>query len=179
MPTTPSPTPFFDPTAPPHLHRARPARMINYGVSAEADGLLTWQWASDRLRASRNYWLSTTRADGRPHAAPLWAVWLDDALCFGVDPNSVKARNFAHQPWAVMHAESGDEVVILEGTPTPLTDLNLFARVAADYAAKYNITLSAPTDPSAALLILRPQIALAWLESSFPTTATRWATKPR
>jgi hypothetical protein len=28
------------------------------------------------------HWLSTVRPDGRPHVAPLIAVWVDDALVF-------------------------------------------------------------------------------------------------
>src|SRR5947209_5813545 len=30
--------------------------------------MLPWSWARDRLVASHNYWISTTRPDGRPHA---------------------------------------------------------------------------------------------------------------
>ena len=34
-----------------------------------------WSAVRDKLAASRNYWVSTTRADGSPHAAPIWGVW--------------------------------------------------------------------------------------------------------
>ena len=65
--------------------------------------------------AGRSYWVTTTRADGRPHAMPVWGLWLDGALWFSSDPDSVKGRNLAARPDAVVHLESGDEVCILDG----------------------------------------------------------------
>ena len=43
-----------------------------------------------RLRAAMSYWIATTRPDGRPHAAPVWGVWLDDALWFGTMGQKVR-----------------------------------------------------------------------------------------
>jgi hypothetical protein len=82
----------------------------------EGEGLVPWEWAVEQLEASRNYWLCTTRPDGSPHAMPLWGVWLDAALYFDTHPESQKVRNLTAQPRAVVHVESGSEVVILEGT---------------------------------------------------------------
>ncbi|HSN73709.1 MAG TPA: pyridoxamine 5'-phosphate oxidase family protein, partial [Anaerolineae bacterium] len=89
----------------------RPA-MQDYGISDEPDGLLPWSFASQRMAAARNYWIGSSRPDGRPHAAPVWGVWLDDVFYFGTVPGSVKARNLAANPALVVHLESGDEVVI-------------------------------------------------------------------
>ncbi len=39
-----------------------------------------------RRRAPRqipNYWICTTRPDGRPHSIPVWGFWLDGGLYFG------------------------------------------------------------------------------------------------
>ena len=77
--------------------------------------MLDWAWADERLAASRNYWIVTADADGRPRAAPVWGVWFDDAVVFGTSPASRKARNLARDPRVVINLESGDEVVILEG----------------------------------------------------------------
>src|SRR5215213_9005621 len=52
-------------------------QMPGYGISHEAKGMLEWEWAEERLRESHNYWLATTRPDGRPHVFPIWGVWFE------------------------------------------------------------------------------------------------------
>ena len=95
-----------------------------YGVPTDASGaeLLPWTWAVEQLTSTRSYWVCTTRPDGRPHAAPVWGVWLDDAVWFSTAPSSVKGRNIARDPRVVVHLESGDETVILEGEAKLPTD---------------------------------------------------------
>lgn len=46
--------------------------MKNYGIHETEEGLLDWSWVSEQLTQSQNYWIATTRPDGRPHAAPVW-----------------------------------------------------------------------------------------------------------
>src|SRR4051794_21455434 len=60
----------------------RPGFTPGYGISTDSAGLLDWGWAEERLTRSRNYWVCTMREDGRPHAAPVWGIWLDDAVLF-------------------------------------------------------------------------------------------------
>ena len=40
--------------------------MPDYGISSadEGEGLLPWEWAAERLSASHNYMVATTRPDG-------------------------------------------------------------------------------------------------------------------
>src|SRR4051794_17978339 len=78
--------------------------------------MLNWGHVDRHLRNSRSYWLTTVREDGRPHAMPVWGVWDGRALWFGTGPASIKGRNIERDPRVVMHLESGDDVVILEGT---------------------------------------------------------------
>ena len=66
-----------------------------YGVPETDEGLLDWSWAVTRLESALNYWFATTRSDGRPHAMPAWAVWLDGALYFEGSPMTRRARNLA------------------------------------------------------------------------------------
>src|SRR2546425_1061199 len=88
-----------------------------YGVPKDGSGAkqLPWSWAVERLLAARNYWICSTRPDGPPHAAPVWGLWLDDAVWFSTDRASRKGRNLLASPTVVVHLESGDDVVILEG----------------------------------------------------------------
>ena len=71
--------------------------------------MVTWQWAVERLEAARNYWLATTKVDGAPHVMPVWGLWLDGAVLFSTSPESIKARNFARDPRAVLHVADGEE----------------------------------------------------------------------
>ena len=51
----------------------------------------SWSAARAALEAAELFWISTVRADGRPHVTPLVAVWLDDALHFCTGPGEQKA----------------------------------------------------------------------------------------
>ena len=159
----------------PAPHRTRPSIAAGYGIATGAEGLLEWPWVSERLERSRNYWICTVRADARPHAVPVWGVWVEEALYFGTDPGSVKARNLARDPRLVVHLESGDECVVLEGIAEALVEpeRELFERAADAYETKYGgFRPQYPTGPG--WFGLRHEVALAWLESDYPNTATRW-----
>ncbi len=159
-----------------NIERAdRPHMPEGYGLQpVEAGQLLPWAWAEERLSASRNYWICSTRADGRPHVAPVWGVWLDNALYFGTDPLSAKARNLAANPAVTTHLESGDEVVIVEGQAATITlTADLAARLDEVYLTKYQMKLSEAAE-TAAIVRVWPLVVLGWLETDFPNTATRW-----
>ena len=149
---------------------SRPTMPPGYGVGDPQYGFepLPWAWVEERLEAARSYWVAATRSDGSPHAVPVWGLWLDGAFHFFTDPTSLKARSLAADPRAVVHLESGDDVVILEGRmevhqPT--------RRIIEAYEAKYGVT---PED-AAMMLRLNPAKVLAWREHDFPLSATRWA----
>jgi pyridoxine/pyridoxamine 5'-phosphate oxidase len=131
---------------------------------------ITWERAEAALQASRNYWLATIRPDGRPHAMPIWGVWLDGALWFGTGLESVKGRNLLHEPRAVIHLESGDDVVILEGTAVPAERDEAYAA----YTTKYGIAASpeafAAMPGVGALFRFTPTSGQAWLEATFETS---------
>ena len=150
----------------------RPRLPESYGVPTSSEGMLSWSHVSERMSSPRNYWLSTTRPDGRPHAVPVWGVWLDEAFYFGTDRHSRKGRNLATNPGLVVHLESGDDVVILEGVAEEVADPSLLARIGDVYAAKYELSEGIPA--TAVVYTLRPRVAHAWLESNFVESATRW-----
>ncbi len=136
--------------------------------------LLSWDWVETRLTDARNYWLSTTRPDGRPHAAPVWGVWHAGAFYFGTGRSSRKALNLAVNPALNLHLESGDEVVILEGEAVRVADPALLHQLDSIYYAKYQVHLAGEGDAGALIYALHGQTAFAWLEQDFPSTATRW-----
>jgi nitroimidazol reductase NimA-like FMN-containing flavoprotein (pyridoxamine 5'-phosphate oxidase superfamily) len=147
-----------------------------YGVPENDDRLLDWSWATERLTTAKNFWFSTTRPDGRPHAMPAWGAWLDGAFYFDGSPETRRMRNLAQNPAISIHLESGDEVVILEGQSreTGKPDADLAQRLAAELARKYGPTYEPGTDTwdHGGLYELRPRVAFGW--SKFPDNVTRW-----
>ena len=153
-------------------HVDRPSMPSGYGLRADSEGQVHWAWVEERLTGSRNYWVCTTRADGRPHAIPVWAVWVDGVLLFSTDPKSLKGRNLAARPEVVVHLESGDEVVILEGVAEQMDPARLQA-FADVYDAKYGYRIDTD-NADFGLYQLDPGRVLAWREADFPTSATRF-----
>lgn len=142
-----------------------------YGIATGDEGTLPWSWVVEQVTVSRNYWICTTRPDGRPHAMPVWGLWLDDAVVFSTDPESLKARNFLARPDVVVHLESGDEMVVIEGRVETL-DRSLVEAFVDAYDAKYDYRPTA--EQTTTVYVVRPQRVLAWREQDFPTTATRF-----
>jgi hypothetical protein len=156
----------------------RPGMAAGYGIKpADPEKMLAWATVEAKLAAARNYWVCTARPDGRPHVAPIWGLWRDGALHFGTDPASRKARNLAANPELAVHLESGDDVVILEGAVELTEDPALIASIWPAYGEKYAMPqadLEQLAAMPSAIYRFRPRLAFAWLESSFPDTATRF-----
>lgn len=152
---------------------SRPQFPDVYGIPADLPDPppLPWSQVVTWLVEARNYWVVTASPDGRPHAAPVWALWLDDAVVFSTHPDSRKARNLTASPEVVVHLESGDEVCIIEGRVEDVEDRDLRVRFSDLYDEKYSYR---PDPDSRPIYAVRPATAMAWLERDFPNTATRF-----
>lgn len=119
----------------------------------------------------------SVRPDGRPHSRPVWGVWLDDALYF--DTGSQIGLNLLARPDVTVHLESGDQVVIIEGTAERVIDPAVQQRFLDVYNPKYN---SALAEPPGAVFAVRPRVAFGWLSDPtgrdggaiYGSTGTRW-----
>jgi hypothetical protein len=155
------------------VFRASPLRLApGYGPPGTGEG--DWAQVQTRLSEARNYWIVSVRADGRPHAAPVWGIWLDGAVWFSTDPESTKGRNLAERPDVVVHLESGDEVVIVEGLAGP-APFERFEAYRAEYRRKYDFEHPSWGAPAAAVFAVVPRRILTWSEREFPGTAVAWA----
>lgn len=169
-----------EPTDPTDPSSDRPLMPEGYGVPGSDDGLLGWDAVEQRLVDSAQYWMATTRTDGRPHVVPRWGVWLDGGLYYDGSPATVHARNVAAHGDCTLHLEDGWQAVIVEGTaaPAPPPGLGLGARIAAEMARKYEDKGYAPEPDSwegeaaGGLVRFVPAKALAWFD--FPTDVTRF-----
>lgn len=150
--------------------RGRP-HAPGYGIPSGPEGMISWDHAEELLSGARNYWVATVRPDGRPHATPVWGLWVGGTFYFGSGPGSRKARNLAENPNVVVHLESGDDVVILEGVAEVVVDPDprLVERLVSASNAKYGVS-SEDVEGSYAV---RPRVAFAWSDGG-PRTFTRW-----
>jgi general stress protein 26 len=107
--------------------------------SAEATA---WSTARAVLEGAQLSWISTVRADGRPHVTPLVAVWLDGAIHFSTGPSEQKAVNLSTNPHVVLTTgcnqwDQGLDVMV-EGEARPVTDRATLERLAAAWASKWD-----------------------------------------
>ena len=84
--------------------------------------------------------LATTRADGRPHLAPIWFVLDGDDLIFNTGTDSVKGRAITRDPHVAVSADREEplyDFVIIEGTATISEDLDEMVLWSTRIAAYY------------------------------------------
>jgi len=101
----------------------------------------TWADTVRALDAAQLFWITTVRADGRPHVSPLVAVWLDDAIHFSTGAGEQKAVNLRANPNVILttgcnHWDRGLDVVV-EGVATRTTDDVTLQRLAGAWRAKW------------------------------------------
>jgi nitroimidazol reductase NimA-like FMN-containing flavoprotein (pyridoxamine 5'-phosphate oxidase superfamily) len=145
--------------------------MPGYGLPSGAKGLLPWRWAEQRLRRSHNYLLMTVAENARPHAMPVWGIWVDGRFYFSTGRQSRKARNLASNRQCVVCTEALAQAVIVEGTASELSDPALFERLAPIYHRKYKPwKLEQELGP---VFEVRPRVIFGLREATFKA-ATRW-----
>jgi PPOX class probable F420-dependent enzyme len=85
--------------------------------------------------------LATTRADGRPHVAPIWfGVDDDGSAVFNTGENTVKGRNLALQGRAAVCVDDDRPpfaFVVVEGAVEISRDQNVLRRSAAKIGGRY------------------------------------------
>jgi hypothetical protein len=144
-----------------------------YGKPAQT---LPWEDVRSRLEQATQYWLSTTRPDGRPHTVPVDGLWVDDRWYFSGSPQAVHQRNLHTNSEIVVHLSDAMKAVIVEGVATRRMVASSDARrLAAASKGKYGYAppLRAYTS---GIWGLEPRRVLAW--TNFPQDATRFDFDP-
>ncbi|HEX6292874.1 MAG TPA: pyridoxamine 5'-phosphate oxidase family protein [Herpetosiphonaceae bacterium] len=144
-------------------------------------GFIPWRTIDLHLSSIRSIWISTTQPDGRPHAAPVWYCWDGLHIYFVTGRATQKAKNLAHQPWTIVHAGDGDDVIILEGSAAIVTNPKEQQRVNAAYMEKYvdprsgaRATIFNPGDDLYRVTVER---VMAW-QYGIEATRTEWCFTP-
>jgi nitroimidazol reductase NimA-like FMN-containing flavoprotein (pyridoxamine 5'-phosphate oxidase superfamily) len=101
-----------------------------------------WETTRRVLEAAQVFWLSTMRADGRPHVTPVVAVWLDGALHVLTGAARQKAVNLRRSSHVALttgcnHWEDGLDVVV-EGDAVRISDHDQLERLAKAWATKWD-----------------------------------------
>src|SRR5262245_42392371 len=104
--------------------------------------LTDWTQTLRTLESAELFWISTMRADGRPHVTPLVAVWLDGAIHFTTGAHEQKALNLRGNPHVTLLTGSnqwgrGLDVVV-EGDAVRVTDDQLLERLARAWSGKWD-----------------------------------------
>jgi general stress protein 26 len=99
-----------------------------------------WARAQSVLTDASIYWLSTVRADGRPHVTPMIAVWRDGAIHFCTGPDEQKSHNLAANSNVVVTTGKNEWAgldVVVEGEAQRVTDDGALRDLAAAWEDKY------------------------------------------
>ncbi len=119
-----------------------PDTTLDKRYSAPAASAVAWETTRGILETAELFWLSTVRADGRPHVTPVVAVWDEGALWFATGDEEQKFSNLRANSGVVLTTgcnrwDSGLDVVV-EGVATRVTDDAVLGRVAAAFANKWD-----------------------------------------
>lgn len=162
-----------------------PVAQLNAGFSSPGATARPWAEVSDVLTHAEIFWLSTVRADGRPHVTPLPAIWLDGTLHFCAGSHEQKAKNLQANPGCVLAAganqfRAGLDVVV-EGTAVLVTDPARLQRLAALWKSKldwdFEVTDGGFRDPAGRLGLVfgvSPAKVLAFGKNPYSQTRYRF-----
>ena len=142
-----------------------------------ASGLKPWNWALERLEKSHNYWIATSRSDGRPHLMIVWGIWWQDAFWFSTGLRTRKAQNLSANARCVIGTEKADEAVILEGIAHEVSDRAVWKQLVQIYNRKYGGDVGPLLETSnSTVFCVRPQVAFGQDEhaENFAEAMTRW-----
>jgi nitroimidazol reductase NimA-like FMN-containing flavoprotein (pyridoxamine 5'-phosphate oxidase superfamily) len=119
-----------------------PVTTVDVRFSDRGAAPTPWDDTRAVLESAELFWLTTVRADGRPHVTPLVAVWFDDALYFCVGSDEQKAVNLRHNDRVALTTgcnawDKGLDVVV-EGISTRETSAETLALVAEVWSHKWD-----------------------------------------
>lgn len=119
------------------MTNSEPVNTVN--LDQYGDDPLPWSAVAEQLESGTTSGkdvftvLGTVLPDGRPHAAPVGAMWIDGAWYVVSGPGTRKARNLAHNPACTLSARLATIDVVFAGEAHRVTDPDELERVAEVY----------------------------------------------
>ena len=121
--------------------RSDPIARFDSRFSDPKAGPTPWQDAAAALEGAELYWLTTVRADGRPHVTPLIGVFQDGTVHFCTGLREQKARNLEHHTDVALTTGTNTWAqgldVVVEGSAVRISEQDELQRLADAYEAKY------------------------------------------
>src|SRR6202035_5484633 len=119
---------------------ATPVTKLDQRYSDPAAAAASWDETRQALETAELFWISTVRADGRPHVTPVVAAWSEEAIWFSTGADEQKFANLGENQHVVLITgcnrwDQGLDVVV-EGNAVRVTDDTVLERVAGAFAAK-------------------------------------------
>jgi hypothetical protein len=101
------------------------------------------------------FWACAEGPDDRPRTTPVWGLWLDDAVVFAADTESVAEGDPRAFPASVLQLDDDGESRVVDGRATRVEDPALLARFASACEAKYGFEPD-PGDPDTPVYAVSP-----------------------
>jgi general stress protein 26 len=119
-----------------------PATTLDTRYSDPAAKAIGWEETRQILESAELFWVTTVRADGRPHVTPVVAAWVDGGICFCTGAGEQKFLNLRANPHVVVTTgcnqwDRGIDVVV-EGDAVHVTDEQTLRRLAAAFTKKWD-----------------------------------------
>lgn len=118
-----------------------PITTLNTQHGVPRGGVTSWEETRRVLETAELFWLSTVRADSRPHVTPLVAVWHDGAIHFTTADTAQKTVNLRRNPHVILTTgcnQTEGLTVVVEGDAVQITDQDALERLASVWATKWN-----------------------------------------
>jgi nitroimidazol reductase NimA-like FMN-containing flavoprotein (pyridoxamine 5'-phosphate oxidase superfamily) len=119
-----------------------PATTLDEQYSDPAATATGWEETRRALEEAQLFWVSTVRADGRPHVTPVVAAWSGGAVWFSTGAEEQKFANLRAHPHVVLttgcNRWDGGLDVVVEGQAVQVTDDAILARVATAFTSKWD-----------------------------------------
>jgi general stress protein 26 len=146
-----------------------------------------WPDTARVLEQAELYWLTTVRADGRPHVTPLVGLVEDSTAYFCTGLREQKAHNLEANASVALTTGTNTWAagldVVVEGVAVRITDNGELQRIADAYEAKYGSVwhfdvgdgVFGSGDMSAAVFRIEPAKVLAFAKDPHAQTTYRFS----
>jgi general stress protein 26 len=119
-----------------------PVTTFDQQYSDPAATAIGWEETRRVLEAAELFWLTTVRADGRPHVTPVVAAWSEEAIWFSTGAEERKFANLRANPHVVLTTgcnqwDAGLDVIV-EGEAVRVTDQDVLERLAEAWTTKWD-----------------------------------------
>jgi general stress protein 26 len=166
---------------------ATPVTKVDERYSDSGAVATGWDETRGVLESAELFWITTVRADGRPHVTPIVAVWADDALHFSTGAEEQKGVNLSTNPHVILTTGSNDWKsgldVVVEGDAIRVTDNDVLRRLAKAWTTKWDGDwqfqvgdgcFQHANGGAALVFAVKPTKVLAFAKGSFSHTSHRF-----